>query len=245
MPKIDPEEAETPEAASVSTPTKHEEQDGPSTYTCQPLLMSMLEKLAANVWENSLCKLAAAAVPGRTLDLSADGGQYVREGMTASAEAYKKDFPERLTGPTGVITHNSPGPSPGASLDVISEVIIDGDDDYRQKLAAHNSEAEAHELREVRTFLETRIMYVTDELGSDQLAGKLKRLGAEAKRKLYVYDASLDGDSLYSLSKKRKTNVHAGTGPSLAEARLQAAVFVACFLIRTGAQLLAAGMRLK
>jgi hypothetical protein len=44
----------------------------------------------------------------------------------------------------------------------------------------------------------------------------------EGKRKLVIYDVSLDGKLEWDIIKKRRLNVFAGTGPALSPDRLQA-----------------------
>lgn len=211
------------EAKTTATDEAEKAGGDVSIYKSGPALTALLEKLSKNVWELSLCKLAGAATPGRLLDLSADGSQNVKEAMEAITAAYTLDFPPPLPPSTAIITHQNSGP---CALSVISEAMVEDDTDFKRKLSAFNAESERQETNEVKSFLDLRVSFIVDELGNKSLADKMKKLQAESnKRKLFVYDCAVDGDACYSAAKKKKTNLHSGTGPGLAKDRFQVHLF--------------------
>ena len=86
--------------------------------------------------------------------------------------------------------------------------------------------ASQHEMAAIQAHIDHRIVLVVDPLGgaNSRIADTLKQypVTREKKRKLYVYDTTLDGPLNWTTIKKRRLSVWAGAGPGLCTERLQA-----------------------
>ena len=151
-----------------------------SMYECHRPLSLLLTRLSSNAYEATLCKLAGNAIPGKSLDLSTDG-EIIKKQIDEAEELYKKDFPLAPVATmmsAHTVRHAAvSGSASGSELEVkVADAAIESSEDYMEKLAAHNKEAATHELTEIRTYLNSRIQWVTDELDSSSIAAKAGKI---------------------------------------------------------------------
>jgi hypothetical protein len=193
-----------------------------SSYSCHSPLISLVERLFRNTLEPTLCKLSMSSLPGKALDLTAPGIDAIKVTLDQVAEKYRSDFPVEVAQPAGSrVMHDQQD----KVMEVVTEVSIEDNFEYNSRLAKYNAEAEEHEARAIRGYVEHRVFLFAAGLhGDSTLASKIKKapLLQDKKRKLFIYDSTLDGRCDVLSAKKRRLNVFSGSGPSLAASRLEA-----------------------
>lgn len=212
-PDVDPASPEKPDAS---------DKNDCSTFNCHSVLIGLLDKLSKNQLEVALCKMALspASVPGKSVDLAAEGAEGIKKAIETIQAKYAEDFPPDRPPSLAVgskVTHQD--------LEVVTSHVVENASDYRQQLAAFNERATAHEHRAVSEFISARIVFVVEDQNNPAALGdKLCKISLlkEKKRKVAVFDASTDGPLDWGLIKKRRLNVFAGTGSALKLDRLEA-----------------------
>ena len=180
-------------------------------------------QLMRNEYEALLRKLVQTYVPGKGLNLAVSDAEKIREIMDEVTEKYKADFPPQVGTPAHKATHTVEN---GDNLEVTVAQRIENVEGYKAELARYNELASQHEMAAIQEHIDHRIVLVADalEASKTRIADKLTRcpLMRENKRKLYVYDTTLDGPLDWAKIKKRRLGVWGGAGPGLCAARLRA-----------------------
>jgi len=114
-----------------------------SAFRCHNPLKTLLERLMRNRLEPMMCKLAGASVPGRALDLSAQGLEPLKKQLDDIAELYAGDFPpETLPATPHKVVHVT-DTAMCSVLEVVSERSISDVAEYnvppRSELSAVNN----------------------------------------------------------------------------------------------------------
>lgn len=195
-----------------------------STYTCYSKLVGFCTQLMQNHHEMLLCKLLPSYVPGKTLNLATPDAEKIREILSEIQAKYDVDF---LTQPEPIAKkHKTTHTMEGKLLEVTTAQSIDSLEEYKAELAKYNEAASQHEAQALQEFLDHRLVLLVDALEPEKtrISDKLSRLALmkEKKRKLFVYDATLDGPLNWTAIKKRGLSVWAGSGPGLCQDRLEA-----------------------
>jgi predicted HAD superfamily hydrolase len=176
-----------------------------------------------NEHEVLLCKLVQNYIPGKALNLATSDAEKIREIMSDITEKYKADFPPQVGTPAHKAMHAVEN---GDNLEVTVAQRIENVEGYKAELARYNELASQHEMAAIQEHIDQRIVLVVDPLEATKtrIADTLKRypLMREKKRKLYMYDTTLDGPLNWTTIKKRRLSVWAGAGPGLCGERLQA-----------------------
>ena len=211
------------EVDSLTTPGLLSGMGGCSTYTCYAQLTTFCTQLMRNEHEVLLCKLVQNYIPGKALNLATSDAEKIREIMSDITEKYKADFPPQVGTPAHKATHTVEN---GDNLEVTVAQRIENVEGYKAELARYNELASQHEMAAIQEHIDHRIVLVVDSLEATKtrIADTLKRypLMREKKRKLYMYDTTLDGPLNWTTIKKRRLSVWAGAGPGLCTERLQA-----------------------
>ena len=199
---------------------------GCSTYLCYSQLVGFCTQLMQNHHERILCKLVPNYVPGKTLNLAIADADKIREILSDIQAKYQNDFSEQLKQPL-TTAHKQTHSVGGTMLEVTTAQAIEGVEEYKAELARYNEAATQEEASAIREFLDHRLVLLVDDLEAHKtrIAEKLTKLPLmkeQKKRKLYVYDTSIDGPLTWTTIKKRGLSVWAGAGPGLCEERLEA-----------------------
>ena len=209
--------------STVTSPGLLSGMGGCSIYACYSLLTGFCTQLQRNEHEVLLCKLVQNCVPGKALNLATPDAEKIREIMGDITEKYKADFPPQVSAPAHKAMHTVEN---GDNLEVTVAQRIENVEGYKAELARYNELASQHEMTAIQEHIDQRIVLVVDPLGAttSRIADTLKQypLMREKKRKLYVYDTTLDGPLNWTAIKKRRLSVWAGAGPGLCAERLQA-----------------------
>jgi len=197
-----------------------------STYLCYRQLVAFCTQLMQNSHEVTLCKLVQNYVPGKALNLAVDDANPVREALQVVKEKYEVDFPTKPA-PAHVVSHKMMhSVADGASLEVTTMQKVENIEEYKVELAKYNDRATNNEEQAIKEYLDARLVLLVDNLmdGETRIAQTLMRypLMKEKKRKLFVYDVTLDGPVNWTAIKKRRLSVWAGAGPGLCQNRLKA-----------------------
>ena len=197
---------------------------GCSTFLCYSKLVGLCNQLMLNHHEVTLCKLSQSYVPGKSLNLGVQDAQSIKDAMTEIMTKYQLDFPPSVTSDSTTSAKTVHLKTDGDRLEVTTEEKIDTIEEYKAELARYNQAASAHETASLREFLDHRLVMIVDNLDGTAISSKLGRIGLlrEKKRKLYVYDSTIDGPLDWTAIKKRGLSVWAGAGPGFCEQRLQA-----------------------
>ena len=189
-----------------------------STYSCQRLLKGLCEKLARGFLEGQLCTIAANSTPGKALDL---GDSQIAKMIADISALYAVDFPPTpIANTTGhKVVHET--------LEVVTHRVVESEGEYRQQLAEFNERALQHENKAALDFVNSRVIVISDDMQpGTTLANKLEKvpLLLERKRKLVIFDASVDAGVNWTDVKKRRRNIFSAPGPGLCVERLKVCV---------------------
>jgi hypothetical protein len=160
--------------------------------------------------EGNLCVMAMTSLPGKNLDLTADSG--LHRTLTDAKEKYLADFPPRPATESpahGRVQHDD--------LEVVTEQVLESEDQAARRLSEWAEAATAHENKCALEFVTARITMVVDSMSCDSVAKKLSKtpLVQESRKRLYIFDLSLDSGVDWTAIKRRRLNVFAGAGPGL------------------------------
>jgi hypothetical protein len=197
-----------------------------STYLCYRQLVAFCTQLMHNHHELTLRKLVQNYVPGKALNLAVEDADKVQEAVQAIKEKYDVDFPTKAA-PAHVVSHKMVhSVANGTSLEVTTMQKVENLEEYQVELAKYNDQATNHEEQAIKEYLDHRVVILVDNLmdGETRIGQSLMRypLMREKKRKLYIYDVTLDGPVGWPAIKKRRLSVWAGSGPGLCLSRLKA-----------------------
>ena len=110
-------------------------------------------------------------------------------------------------------------------LEVVTNKVVESDDDYKAQLAKYNAAAQDHEANAINEYVNSRVVFVTEPPAgsSTTLADKLLKvpLLKENRRRVFVYDSTLDGVLDWEKVKSRRLNVFAATGLGIDKERFE------------------------
>ncbi len=188
-----------------------------STYKCHKPLISLAQNLNMGRYDGYLCKVAGASTVGRSLDL-AQSAELLKL-ITTVQTAYNEDFQAKESEETsgGAVKRVD-----SLNMDVLYQHAPLTDTDYR---AMHDQweESNARSKRDaIKAFILDRLVFISDGFTGKTIT-KLQSLPLikEGRNKLFCYDIATDGLMKMDVVKKRRLNIHAGTGPVMAEDRIK------------------------
>jgi hypothetical protein len=128
---------------------------------------------------------------------------------------YQLDFPPRPNpAPANRVVHHD--------LEVVTSKVVECEADYKSQLAQYNSNASAHEEAAISDYVNSRVVFVIEPSNGD-VGSKLEKvpLLRENRRRLFLYDSTLDGVLDWQSVKRKRLNVFCGSGLGIDKDRIE------------------------